>query len=202
MIEIDGVDVSGCKYRYQLLRSNEYGCNAESERKVKITLCKNCPNCYFKKLKRAEQKLKKIKVKEYLNSCNLKAAFTACDILQTIEGEEFSPLQKMYLELEKIITPRLLEDFCGYNEETQSFDIILATKEIIEDKEQECEKLKFTIKHTGLLGLMNKNVELKQALDKIEKIARENDIYKSDFGNCGYRNITSNILDIIHKGKE
>ena len=55
---------------------------------------------------------------------------------------EFSPLQKMYLELEKIITPRLLGDFCGYNEETQSFDIVLATKEIIEAKEQECENYK------------------------------------------------------------
>ena len=55
---------------------------------------------------------------------------------------ELSPLQKMYLELEKIITPRLLEDFCGYNEETQSFDIVLATKEIIEAKEQEYEELR------------------------------------------------------------
>ena len=55
---------------------------------------------------------------------------------------ELSPLQKMYLELEKIITPRLLDDFCGYNEETQSFDIVLATKEIIEAKEQEYEELR------------------------------------------------------------
>lgn len=37
-------------------------------------------------------------------------------------------------------------------------------------KEQECEELKFTIKHTGLLDLMNKNVELKQALDEISYI--------------------------------
>ena len=36
-------------------------------------------------------------------------------------------------------------------------------------KEQECEELKFTIKHTGLLDLMNENVKLKQALDKIEE---------------------------------
>lgn len=55
---------------------------------------------------------------------------------------ELSPLQKMYLELEKIIEPRLLGDFCGYNEETQGFDIVLATKEIIEAKEQECENYK------------------------------------------------------------
>lgn len=40
----------------------------------------------FKQLKQAEQKLEKIK--EYCNSCNLKADFTACDILQIIKGEE------------------------------------------------------------------------------------------------------------------
>lgn len=55
---------------------------------------------------------------------------------------ELSPSQKMYLELEKIIVPRLLNDFCGYNEEAQGFDIVLATKEIIEAKEKECEELK------------------------------------------------------------
>ena len=31
-------------------------------------------------------------------------------------------------------------------------------QETLQLKEQECEQLKFTIKHTGLLDLMNKNV--------------------------------------------
>lgn len=159
-----------------------------------------------------------------------------CDVT-TRKQAELSPLQKMYFELEKIIEPRLLDDYCGYNEETQSFDIVLATKEIIEAKEQECESQKQSLEYyiektTQLLDdIDNKdrfNTELqeenekqkarikellhdcnsckfyeyRQALDEIEKIARENDIYKSDFGNCGYKNITSNILDIISKGKE
>ena len=47
-------------------------------------------------------------------------------------------MNKLYSELLKIIEPRLLGDFCGYNEEAQAFDIVLATKQIIEAKEQKC----------------------------------------------------------------
>lgn len=75
---------------------------------------------------------------------------------------ELSPLQKMYLELEKIITPRLLDDFCGYNEETQGFDIVLATKEIIEAKEQECEELKKVLLNNVLIVESNISIRLVQ----------------------------------------
>lgn len=50
--------------------------------------------------------------------------------------------QNLYLDLEKFIKPRLLDDFCGYDEESQSFNIVLAVKQIIEAKEQECEIFK------------------------------------------------------------
>lgn len=56
--------------------------------------------------------------------------------------EYLANMEKMYLELEEIIEPRLLDDFCGYNEEAQGFDLALAIKQIIETKEQECEELK------------------------------------------------------------
>lgn len=70
-------------------------------------------------------------------------------------------------------------------------------------KEQECDKLKFNLKGTGILGLMKRNVQLKKALDDIEiniseyqglilgkpRTMREND--------CIY-----NILNIIDKVKE
>ena len=49
--------------------------------------------------------------------------------------------QNLYSDLEKFIKPRLLDDFCGYDEETQSFNIVLAVKQIIEAKEQECQEL-------------------------------------------------------------
>ena len=38
----------------------------------------------------------------------------------------------------------------------------------LQAKEQECEELKFTIKHTGLLDLMNENNELKQNCEELK----------------------------------
>ena len=50
-------------------------------------------------------------------------------------------LRILHEELLKIVEPRLLDDFCGINDNGE-FDIVLAIKEIIEAKEQECEDLK------------------------------------------------------------
>lgn len=85
-------------------------------------------------------------------------------------------------ELLKVIEPKLLSDFCGYNEEAQAFDIVLATKEIIEAKEQECEELKKQL------------TKYKQALDEIESYCNEQNL-KYDTTACA-------ILDIIDKIKE
>lgn len=52
-----------------------------------------------------------------------------------------SKAQNLYLDLEEFIQPRLLDDFCGYDEEQQGFNIVLAVKQIIEAKEQECAAL-------------------------------------------------------------
>lgn len=86
-IIIDGINVSECVSFDKLNGLNI--CCYDDTREDKIPFANFCvenKDCYFKQLKRAEQKLEK--VKEYLNSCNLKADFTACDILQIIEGEE------------------------------------------------------------------------------------------------------------------
>lgn len=59
---IDGVDVSGCKYfdcGYKECKAEYYviyGYEIE-----KYDSCRENPNCYFKQLKRAVQKLEKIK---------------------------------------------------------------------------------------------------------------------------------------------
>lgn len=50
-------------------------------------------------------------------------------------------LQILHEKLLKIVEPRLLSDMCGINDNGE-FDIVLAIKEIIEEKEQECEDLK------------------------------------------------------------
>ena len=78
-IIIDGVDVSGCDYfnftdeHYCDECSSEFGCAVCDERTI----------CYYKQLKRKEQKL--IKIKQY------------------IEDNEWCILDEMYKDLEQII---------------------------------------------------------------------------------------------------
>lgn len=52
------INTNGCRYKYQVLGTNEYGCYAESEKGVCITLCKDIPlkSCYYRQLKQSEQK--------------------------------------------------------------------------------------------------------------------------------------------------
>lgn len=70
---------------------------------------------------------------------------------------------------------------------------------LLKTKEQECEELKFTIKHTGLLDLMNENVKLKQALGEIEKYFGNKDTSKTSLFNIFV--IEQEILNIINKAK-
>jgi len=50
-IMINGVDVSGCE---RLVSGLRYGYDDENE--CSPIICKNSPNCYYKQLKRKEQK--------------------------------------------------------------------------------------------------------------------------------------------------
>lgn len=54
---IDGVDVNECKYFCKFTTI----CRNENIGRVVRPRCKNVVDCYFKQLKRAEQKLEKIK---------------------------------------------------------------------------------------------------------------------------------------------
>lgn len=87
-IIIDGVDVNQCAY----FGEESACCHIDEE------YCIN-PNCYFKQLKRAEQKLEKIKDIIYdkescykpgkCSKCLKKCQYQIVDkILQIIEGEE------------------------------------------------------------------------------------------------------------------
>lgn len=61
---------------------------------------------------------------------------------EELRGCRIGISQNLYLDLEKFIEPRLLDDFCGYDEESQGFNIVLAVKQIIEAKEQELQEVK------------------------------------------------------------
>lgn len=47
---------------------------------------------------------------------------------------------------------------------------ILDLQEQLKRKEQECEKLRFNLKHIGLIDLMNRNVKLQNAFNEISQI--------------------------------
>ncbi len=68
----------------------------------------------------------------------------------------------------------------------------------LQAKEQECDKLKFNLKGTGILGLMKRNVQLKKALDEIEKICQ----IKEENSQFVLPSVWQQILDIINKVKE
>lgn len=53
----NNVDTNECKYKYQLLCSDKYGCYAESEKGVCIRLYRDVPlkGCYYRQLKQTEQ---------------------------------------------------------------------------------------------------------------------------------------------------
>lgn len=64
----------------------------------------------------------------------------------------------------------------------------------LQAKEQECEKLKFTLNHTGLLDLMNKNNELKQECEELKDEILS--LRKDDKKACDY------CVDYITKEKQ
>lgn len=71
-------------------------------------------------------------------------------------------------------------------------------REKLKAKEQECDKLKFNLKGAGILGLMKRNVQLKKALDKIEKICQ----IKEENSQFVLPSVWQQILEIINKVKE
>ena len=59
-IIIDGVDVSGCEWFGQIDLDINVICTSNSPKKCN-TYCKDIPNCYYKQLKRKEQKCEGLK---------------------------------------------------------------------------------------------------------------------------------------------
>ena len=73
-IIIDGVDVSECEFAVKPINDNRIKCHCakgllqiakmqEQPESIKSGLCENNPNCYYKQLKRKEQKCEELKEK-------------------------------------------------------------------------------------------------------------------------------------------
>ena len=58
---IDGVDVSGCSYGE--IKEGIFKCSCEYNVRSASMFCKDNPNCYYKQLKRKEQKCEELKAK-------------------------------------------------------------------------------------------------------------------------------------------
>lgn len=104
----------------------------------------------------AEKMIDKNKDREtIIVDCN--AQYGRCEVVNNLKAEIIElkvrkdkamnedKFQQLYLELERIIYPQLTDDFCGYNEETQAFDIVLAIKEILSYKDREIARLKIQL---------------------------------------------------------
>lgn len=83
-IIIDGVDVNECKYFCKFTTI----CRNENIGRVVRPSCKNVVDCYFKQLKRAEQKLERIEDRvQDLDNYSEKNVEIMEDILTIIQGE-------------------------------------------------------------------------------------------------------------------
>ncbi len=98
---------------------------------------------------------------------------------------------KLYEDLFELVEPRMLGDFCGYDEEKQAFNIIKALKEILETKELECEKLRadwydtneqlkdYKAHYERIVEQHNKIVEQNESLQNKLKAQEQESISKS-----------------------
>ena len=98
-IIIDGIDVTTCGHFARFEGKTQNACYimekifiGKEEVEKEYCYCGIAPNCYYKQLKRAEQKLAKIEEVITHHYCNPQIAHTGCKydemILQIIEGKD------------------------------------------------------------------------------------------------------------------
>ena len=89
----NNINTDECRYKYELLGTNEYGCYAESEKGVCIRLCRDVPlkGCYYRQLKRAEQ-----------NAQDTYDMFKACMQSLEIARKQLSDEQQKVCQIGKI----------------------------------------------------------------------------------------------------
>lgn len=92
-INTNDINTNKCKYKYQLLGTNEYGCYAENERGVCIRLCKDVPlkSCYYRHYKQSEK-----------NAQDTYDMFKACMQSLEIARKQLSDEQQKVYQIGKI----------------------------------------------------------------------------------------------------
>ena len=100
---------------------------------------------------------------------------------------------KLYENLLKIVEPRMITDFTGYNEDTNSFDIVLAVKEIFESYEN---SLKF------YKGIVDEKLRLISYLhlirsQELNELSIDFDEYESEKGSTDFSNIITLVEEAL-----
>ena len=100
---------------------------------------------------------------------------------------------KLYEDLLKIVEPRMITDFTGYNEDTNSFDIVLAVKEIFESYEN---SLKF------YKGIVDEKLRLISYLhlirsQELNELSIDFDEYESEKGSTDFSNIITLVEEAL-----
>lgn len=100
---------------------------------------------------------------------------------------------KLYEDLLKIVEPRMITDLTGYNEDTNSFDIVLAVKEIFESYEN---SLKF------YKGIVDEKLRLISYLhlirsQELNELSIDFDEYESEKGSTDFSNIITLVEEAL-----
>lgn len=181
-IIIDDVDVSECEEHY-LNKYNDHMCCD-----YKTSDCSPCKpkqkQCYFyvesieNKLKRKEQECEEWKNKLAKSFADERKKEIIIDLLKA-ENEKMS---KGYEELTEIVSP-YIDDFTGYNEELQGFDIVLCVKELMQQLdalETENEKLR-QYKASKQASYETMQKEWNDAKNEVKKLKKELDDFQFEY---------------------
>lgn len=170
---VDGIDIIECQY-FDLSENYECYCNHRA--------CKDCPNCYYKQLKRKEQECERLKeeneklaikcmqndeVSTFFNTPIEGWSDNPCDICES--KQEYEKLQQEKDQIKK---------YLGISHKT----ILERLEELQDFKDKDTTKL----------------LKYEQTLDEIEEICKNGvyDEFRMPLDEC------SVILNIINKTKE
>lgn len=97
--------------------------------KIKLDLMSQCPfaNRYDKQNPKCQRGM-------------LRHKYSICDgncsyVTSNIEQMKIEKLEKAIKDITELIQPHLIDAFCGYDENSKSFNVVLAIKEILEHSE-------------------------------------------------------------------
>lgn len=181
-------------------------CTLYGNTSTSITKCSDVANCFIKNLYKQVQDKKQQyeELRQLHNSCceefkqEVNLRIDAYNKLsRDFFNSKYCNTEHCKLLQEKQEEISQLEDklFFAKEDAGNNRKHFYRTLDELRDKEQECEELKFTLKHTGLLDLMNENVQLKQVLGDIEQyIIKWAGLYFDEV--C-----CKEILDILDKAK-